>query len=268
MAVQQQPQVDLRNQWEYDVQTKVSNINGRYAAKEVNHGRPVFQMTSGGSPENSEPPKIYYWDERDGAASRGWWIGIGVGGKHVWAHNESADGTPPAQGWKIPFNGGVDPSAAVNPVAPGASSPMQAGQKRPFDGQYEDPKRQGWDQSASGWGQQGGWQESGGWNQQQQQQQYGKGSAGDWNQSQGGWNQSGKGKAGDWNQGGKQGGKGSATSWSDASWNYQQQQQAKAAEEAALKQKEEEIAKKINEEVAKATTELTSLVENALSMTK
>ena len=45
----------------------------------MNHDRPVYQMQT----LSNDKPVIYFWDERDGADSKGWWIGLGVGGVKV-----------------------------------------------------------------------------------------------------------------------------------------------------------------------------------------
>ena len=66
--------------------------------KGSNHGRDTFAKEG----DNAQGAVIYYWDNRDGEGSRGWWIGIGVGGQQVWAHNTAADMTPPRTGWRVP----------------------------------------------------------------------------------------------------------------------------------------------------------------------
>ena len=68
---------------EYKVSTKVANVNGTYKLSGNNHSRGIYQMTEGELRDSAEKPVIYYWDERDGAAAQGWWIGIGVGGAQV-----------------------------------------------------------------------------------------------------------------------------------------------------------------------------------------
>ena len=75
-------------------------------------------MTEGELQDSAEKPVIYYWDERDGAAAQGWWIGIGVGGQQVWAHNTGSDMTPPLSGWKVP-------SAATAPAPVMSQDPGQ-----------------------------------------------------------------------------------------------------------------------------------------------
>ena len=54
---------------------------------------------------------IYYWDDRDGEESAGWWIGIGVGGATVWARHKDAENFPPETGWLIPFHPRPQPTA-------------------------------------------------------------------------------------------------------------------------------------------------------------
>ena len=79
-------------------------------------------MYEGEIKDSTEKPVIYYWDERDGAAAQGWWIGIGVGGAQVWARHPSTAQTPPESGWHIPYNGAVCPQARVTPVTPAGSA--------------------------------------------------------------------------------------------------------------------------------------------------
>jgi hypothetical protein len=102
---------------EYQVQTGVRNVNGRYTRVDENHGRGVYRMQEGGSDaEGAVKPVIYYWDDRDGETSKGWWIGTDVGGTQVWAHNNSDAMTPPEINWRIPYSGYIDPEASVRSV--------------------------------------------------------------------------------------------------------------------------------------------------------
>jgi hypothetical protein len=120
----------------------VANINGSYRVSGQNHNRAIYQMYEGELKDlnDKEKPVIYYWDERDGAAAQGWWIGIGVGGAQVWARHPQASQTPPETGWHIPYNGGVDQAARVSPKGGAgvqAASPptgAAAGVKRPAPG--------------------------------------------------------------------------------------------------------------------------------------
>lgn len=94
----------------------VKTLVGEYTEVSENCDRKVFKKPA-------EPGKttvdvwMYYWDERDGAAFKGWWFGNEVGGTQVWAHCVSDHKTPPAQGWKIPWDGQVRNSLSVRPKA-------------------------------------------------------------------------------------------------------------------------------------------------------
>lgn len=58
---------------------------------------------------------LYYWDDRDGQAYSGWWFGRQLGGQQVWGHCNSHAQTPPADNWKIPWDGPVEESLRVQP---------------------------------------------------------------------------------------------------------------------------------------------------------
>eukprot|EP00446_Apocalathium_sp_SHHI-4_P081127 CAMPEP_0177500406 /NCGR_PEP_ID=MMETSP0369-20130122/36656_1 /TAXON_ID=447022 ORGANISM="Scrippsiella hangoei-like, Strain SHHI-4" /NCGR_SAMPLE_ID=MMETSP0369 /ASSEMBLY_ACC=CAM_ASM_000364 /LENGTH=116 /DNA_ID=CAMNT_0018977807 /DNA_START=6 /DNA_END=353 /DNA_ORIENTATION=+ len=48
-------------------------ICGEYTMTQMNHGKPAYTKAAQGS--NGFAVMIYFWDERDGAAASGWWIG-------------------------------------------------------------------------------------------------------------------------------------------------------------------------------------------------
>ena len=73
---------------EFKVSCKVANVNGKYKLKGDNHDRGTYEMYESDLKdiELTDMPVIYYWDDRDGRDSQGWWIGVGVGGAQVWAY--------------------------------------------------------------------------------------------------------------------------------------------------------------------------------------
>ncbi|CAJ1402207.1 unnamed protein product, partial [Effrenium voratum] len=87
-------------------------IKGSYSVSGSNHGKPVYKK------DNTEPNVtvlIYYWDERDGPNFTGWWFGPKVGGDQVWSHAENRTAPmPPPGGWKVPWDGQVDPSLKLS----------------------------------------------------------------------------------------------------------------------------------------------------------
>merc|ERR1719235_1766189 len=120
-------------------------VRGNFFPSAENHERVVYKKDT---QVNGLDVMIYFWDERDGAGFCGWWFGPKVGGDQVWAyHPDKTQQMPPQGGWKVPYDGGVDPSFGI--------------QYRPKS------QQQGWGQQ-----QQGGWgQQQGGWGQQQQHNQ-------------------------------------------------------------------------------------------------
>ncbi|CAE7946574.1 unnamed protein product, partial [Symbiodinium sp. KB8] len=48
-------------------------------------------------------------------AYSGWWFGRQLGGQQVWGHCNSHAQTPPADNWKIPWDGPVEESLRVQP---------------------------------------------------------------------------------------------------------------------------------------------------------
>merc|ERR1719428_786367 len=86
-------------------------VRGNYALAAENHGKPVYKKDQ---QVNGLDVLIYFWDDRDGPNFGGWWFGPKVGGDQVWAYNPNkASPTPPGQGWKVPYDGPVDPTFAV-----------------------------------------------------------------------------------------------------------------------------------------------------------
>ncbi|CAL1155885.1 unnamed protein product [Cladocopium goreaui] len=89
----------------------VEILLGEYREIGKNHGKPVFRRK-----RNEDQPDIYiyFWDKRDGPEFTGWWFGEAVGTSHVWSRCELPTASipapvpsPPAQGWRIPWDGAV-----------------------------------------------------------------------------------------------------------------------------------------------------------------
>ena len=90
------------------------HISGTFTLYGENHGRKVYKK-DGLDPGQMEV-MIYFWDQREGEALSGWWIGPQIGGTLIWAHNSIGHFDPPTRGWKVPWNGDVDPALIVTPV--------------------------------------------------------------------------------------------------------------------------------------------------------
>lgn len=88
------------------LQTTLSQANGDFMLHGENHGSPVYRHVSG-------KYFIYYWDERDGDMWCGWWLGPAVGSIHICGFCPGAAPTPPSQGWRVPWNGPVDPAVRL-----------------------------------------------------------------------------------------------------------------------------------------------------------
>lgn len=97
-------------------------ILGEYHEHSTNHGRKAFHKVShlapsgyhdyangqlAGRPYEGPPIILYYWDERDGEDSRGWWFGNEIGGAQVYVLNKEVTQQPPKTGWKVPWHGEV-----------------------------------------------------------------------------------------------------------------------------------------------------------------
>jgi len=138
-------------------------VRGNFSASGQNHGKPTYKRDA---PVNGLDVMIYFWDERDGPNFCGWWFGPKVGGDQVWAYHSSRTQTPPLSGWKVPYDGAVDPTFAIAPAAQQQPQQQQFGYQQQQQGQAFQ-QQQG---AQGGYGQQQFGQQ-GGFDQQQQQQQ-------------------------------------------------------------------------------------------------
>mmetsp|Transcript_33066 Transcript_33066/g.53190 ORF Transcript_33066/g.53190 Transcript_33066/m.53190 type:complete len:982 (+) Transcript_33066:82-3027(+) len=87
-------------------------VNGSFSRVGMNHGRPTYKKSE---QVDGADVMVYYWDARDGQAVNGWWFGTSVGGDQVWAfHTKSSSQTPPTAGWKVPYEGPVDPKMTLS----------------------------------------------------------------------------------------------------------------------------------------------------------
>lgn len=122
-------------------------VRGTFQLAGENHGKPTYKKDG---QVNGLDVMTYYWDERDGAGFCGWWFGPKVGGDQVWAyHSDKAAMMPPQTGWKVPYDGPVDPTFVISMKPKGG---QQAGQQQAAG------QQQGWgqqQQQQQGWGQQG-----------------------------------------------------------------------------------------------------------------
>jgi len=115
--------------------TVANIVNGVYNAVDTNHGKPVYKKEA--SPTNV---LIYFWDERDGATFGGWWLGPKVGGDQVWAYSmNKTSSLPPANGWKVPWDGPVDDSLVLSYGGKGSSQGLQQPQQQQQPGQWGMP---------------------------------------------------------------------------------------------------------------------------------
>merc|ERR1712048_568564 len=96
---------------------------GNYTIAAENHGRRAYKRDS---QVNGLDVMIYFWDERDGPNFCGWWFGPKIGGDQVWAyHPDKSAQTPPKNGWKVPYDGPVDPTFIITPSRPGMQGAAQ-----------------------------------------------------------------------------------------------------------------------------------------------
>jgi len=159
-------------------------ISGDYSISGSNHGKPSYKKDAA---SNSLQVMMYFWDERDGAASSGWWIGPQVGGNMVWGHHPNrTTGTPPTSGWQAPHSAPADPAMTVTAITAAPANGQQQwrqqqGQQQQQWNQQQGQQQQNWKQNnwqQQGWQQGGGnqqnnWQQQGNqWNQRPQQQQW------------------------------------------------------------------------------------------------
>lgn len=96
-------------------------VRGTYAAYSENHSRTVYRKSE---QVNGLDVLVYFWDERDGPNFCGWWFGPKVGGDQVWAYNPDKGALPPSSGWRVPYDGPVDPTYQVTIHAAGQMQPF------------------------------------------------------------------------------------------------------------------------------------------------
>jgi len=125
-------------------ETVANIVRGTFRPFSQNHGRNVFKKDGGSV--NGIDVLMYFWDDRDGASFCGWWFGPKVGGDQVWAYSSERSEVPPASGWRVPYDGPLDPTLQVHggsaPTAvPGMPQMQQAqqGQQPPQQQQSADP---------------------------------------------------------------------------------------------------------------------------------
>lgn len=98
----------------------IEDLVGEYTEAGNNHGRKYFKRTKIPTGIEAQPVCLYFWDARDGVDQSGWWFGQSVGGEKVWSRNEKGETLPPVSGWRIPWDGDVQPDLIVEPkVKPG-----------------------------------------------------------------------------------------------------------------------------------------------------
>jgi len=86
-------------------------IMGLYQLAGGNHGRPTYQKVG---QVNGLDVMLYFWDERDGTGYCGWFFSPKVGGDEVWGyHTDKFAVLPPQHGWKVPYDGPVDPTLVI-----------------------------------------------------------------------------------------------------------------------------------------------------------
>jgi hypothetical protein len=95
----------------------IRTLVGEYTEHGTNHGRKVYKKAALQAGGDAVDVFLYYWDSRDGDAFEGWWFGNQLGGTQVWSHVKNAAMTPPASGWKIPWDGGIRAQMSVQPKA-------------------------------------------------------------------------------------------------------------------------------------------------------
>lgn len=108
-------------------------VRGTFNLMTENHGRPVYKKSEVVANNPTLDVLIYFWDERDGANFCGWWFGPKVGGDQVWAYNSGRSATPPSTGWRVPYDGSVDPSFVIS----GGQGGQQAYGQQAYGQQYQ-----------------------------------------------------------------------------------------------------------------------------------
>merc|ERR1712048_465560 len=121
---------------------------GNYAVVAENHGKRAYKRDT---QVNDLDVMLYYWDERDGPSFCGWWFGPKVGGDQVWAYHPDRSLTcPPTSGWKVPYDGPVDPTFLIEAVssssasnsAPASESTREGNHDRDSKKKEEDGRRE------------------------------------------------------------------------------------------------------------------------------
>merc|ERR1712217_721341 len=87
-------------------------VIGDYTSVSENHGKSVYKRNT---QHNGLDVMLYFWDDKKDPKFSGWWFGPKVGGEQIWAfHGNKDSATPPATGWRIPFDGPVDDGFKVS----------------------------------------------------------------------------------------------------------------------------------------------------------
>jgi len=114
-------------------------VRGNFAYHSENHGKPVYKKDSRA---NGLDVMLYFWDDRDGPNFCGWWFGPKVGGDKVWAyHPDSKMKKPPSDGWKVPYDGSVDPTLSVKSGRGSSSAKGSGSSKRSADSRGQQPEQ-------------------------------------------------------------------------------------------------------------------------------
>lgn len=148
-------------------------VRGTFQLIGENHGKPTYKKDG---QVNGLDVMTYFWDERDGPAFSGWWFGPKVGGDQVWAYHSDKGMMPPQQGWKVPYDGPVDPTFVIQAKPKQGAQQQWGGAQQQWDGkgQQKGGQQQQWGgqhQQQKGGQQQQKGQQKGGWQQHQQNMQ-------------------------------------------------------------------------------------------------
>lgn len=101
----------------------VSMFRGQYREHSWNHGKCVYKRVKVKGQEFLPEVFLFFWDERQGKESSGWYCGSDVGAGQVWAWNPSVLPLPPRQGWRCPVDGPeLEYITCVPPVRPSRAS--------------------------------------------------------------------------------------------------------------------------------------------------